>query len=75
MIFQLSKTLPEIAKVVGLDQEQSQIIFTNLLGSERTRKQRLDLILHFKRKKIFLIIDETGDKKKGKRTDYVIGNI
>lgn len=36
------------------------------------RKQRLDLIQRaLKGRKIFLIIDETGDKKKGKKTDYV----
>ena len=36
------------------------------------RKQRLDLIQSaLKGRKIFLIIDETGDKKKGKKTDYV----
>lgn len=36
------------------------------------RKTRLNLILHaLKGRKIFLIIDETGDKKKGRKTDYV----
>ena len=36
------------------------------------RKQRLDLILRtLQGRKIYLIIDETGDKKKGRITDYV----
>ncbi len=68
------KTLPEIAKIVGLDQEQALHHF--LTKSPRSvkelRKQRLNLILQaLKGRKIFLIIDETGDKKKGKKTDYV----
>jgi SRSO17 transposase len=68
------KTLPEIAKVVGLENEQA--LHHSLTKSpwkiEELRKQRLSLILQaLKGRKIFLIIDETGDKKKGKRTDYV----
>ena len=36
------------------------------------RRQRLELILKlFKERKIVLIIDDTGDLKKGKATDYV----
>lgn len=68
------KTLPEIAKAVGLDQEQSLHHFlTKSPWSVRgLKKQRLNLILRaLKGRKIHLIIDETGDKKKGKRTDYV----
>ena len=41
-------------------------------SAKQLRKQRLSLILQkLKGRRIFLIIDETGDKKKGKRTDYV----
>lgn len=68
------KTLPEIAKVVGLDQEQALHHFLTKSPWEikELRKQRLDLILQvLKGRRIFLIIDETGDKKKGKKTDYV----
>jgi len=69
MIFPIKrKTLPEIAKIVGLDQEQSQIIFSqHLLGSESLRKQRLDLILRTLKEENFLIIDAPGDKKEKDR--------
>ena len=41
-------------------------------SAEELRKQKLSLILQeLKVRIIFLIIDETGDKKKGKSTDYV----
>ena len=68
------KSLPEIAKIVGLDQEQSLHHFLTKSPWEvkELRKQRLGLILQaLKGRRIFLIIDETGDKKKGKKTDYV----
>jgi SRSO17 transposase len=68
------KTLPEIAKVVGLDQEQSlhHFLTKSPWSVIKLRNQRLNLILQaLKGRKIYLIIDETGDKKKGKRTDYV----
>ena len=68
------KTLPEIAKIVGLEQEQSlhHFLTKSPWKVRELRKQRLDLILRaLKGKKIFLIIDETGDKKKGRKTDYV----
>jgi SRSO17 transposase len=44
------------------------------------REQRIELIkLALKEREIILCIDETGDKKKGKSTDYVarqyIGNL
>ncbi len=68
------KTLPEIAKVTGLDYEQSlhHFLTKSPWSASELRKQRLSLILQqLKGRKIFLIIDETGDKKKRKRTDYV----
>jgi len=47
------------------------------LVSGKLRTLRLELILHGR--PIILIIDETGDKKKGNKTDYVkrqyIGNL
>jgi len=68
------KTLPEIAKAVGLEQEQAlhHFLTKSPWSVKELRKQRLNLILQALRgRKIFLIIDETGDKKKGKKTDYV----
>jgi len=41
------------------------------LGSESPEKAKVRFnFTYFKRKKIFLIIDETGDKRR-ERTDYV----
>ena len=68
------KTLPEIAKVTGLENEQSlhHFLTKSPWSAKELRKQRLSLILQgLEGKRIFLIIDETGDKKKGRRTDYV----
>lgn len=76
------KSLPEIAKVVGLNNEQCLHHF--LTGSpwqvKDLRIARLRLILQvLQGREISLIIDETGDRKKGDKTDYVkrqyIGNL
>ncbi|MBD2629255.1 IS701 family transposase [Trichormus variabilis] len=76
------KTLPAIAKAVGLINEESLLYFLteSPWSIEEIRKQRLEIILQkLGGKEIVLIIDETGDKKKGKTTDYVdrqyIGNL
>ncbi len=76
------KTLPEIAKVVGLENSQSlhHFLTESTWEVEALREQRLQLILKgLQGRKISLIIDETGDRKKGKKTDYVsrqyIGNL
>jgi len=76
------KTLPAIAEVMGLENSQSlHHFFTESPWKvEAIREQRLQLILKSLRcRKIQLIIDETGDRKKGKKTDYVsrqyIGNL
>ncbi|NES93160.1 IS701 family transposase [Okeania sp. SIO2B9] len=76
------KTLPAIAKVVGLDNEQSLHHFlTDSPWSVGVLEQRrLELILQtLQGRSILLLIDETGDPKKGKTTDYVkrqyIGNL
>jgi len=70
MISRLSKTLPEIAKVTGLENEQSlHHLLTKSPGQPRNSESRLSLIFQGLKEKIF-IIDETGDKKEGK-TDYV----
>lgn len=76
------KTLPEIAKIVGLDNQQGlhHFLTSSPWEVERLRALRLELILQvLKDRPIILIIDETGDKKKGSKTDYVkrqyIGNL
>jgi SRSO17 transposase len=76
------KTLPEIAKVVGISNEQSLLHFLteSPWKVEEIKKRRLAIILwRLGGEEIILIIDETGDKKKGKTTDYVdrqyIGNL
>ena len=76
------KTLPEIAKIVGLDNHQSlhHFLTTSPWDVEQLRALRLELILQvLKERPIILIIDRTGDKNKGDKTDYVkrqyIGNL
>jgi SRSO17 transposase len=76
------KSLPAIARVAGLEQEQSlhHFLTTSPWKVEQLRQQRLKLILEvLKGREISLIIDETGDRKKGNDTDYVkrqyIGNL
>ncbi|WP_413470333.1 IS701 family transposase [[Phormidium] sp. LEGE 05292] len=76
------KTLPEIAKVTGLDNHQGlhHFLTESPWEIEDLRNIRLKLILQvLKGKPIVLIIDETGDRKKGNKTDYVkrqyIGNL
>jgi len=76
------KTLPEIAKIVGLDNQQGlhHFLTKSPWDIEKLRALRLELILEvLKGRPIILIIDETGDKKKGNTTDYVkrqyIGNL
>lgn len=76
------KSLPSIARIVGLENEQSLHHF--LTESPWTvkafRGQRLEVILDMlNSQEIILIIDETGDRKKGDTTAYVkrqyIGNL
>lgn len=76
------KTLPAIAKLVGLDNEQSlhHFLTRSPWDAKALRKRRLEIILKtLQGRSIILIIDETGDKKKGKSTDYVkrqyLGNL
>jgi SRSO17 transposase len=76
------KTLPEIAKVVGLENSQGLDYFIGQSpwSAKECRNRRLKLILALlSGRDIILIIDETGDRKKGKTTDYVqrqyIGNL
>lgn len=76
------KTLPEIAKAVGLhDAQPLQNFLTESPWSIVVlRDRRLELTLKMLQGRSFkLVIDETGDKKKGNQTDYVarqyIGNL
>ena len=68
------KSLPEIAKVVGINSSQSlhHFIANSPWSEVELRKVRLKKTLQaLKGNAITLIIDETGDRKKGKKTDYV----
>lgn len=76
------KTFPEIAKVVGLENGQGfDYFFGNSPWSlEEVRERRINKILSFAEgEAITMLIDETGDRKKGRKTDYVarqyIGNL
>jgi len=76
------KTLPNIAQVVGLENSQSlhHFITASPWEANQLKERRLELILKaLNGQEIVVIIDETGDRKKGKKTDYVsrqdIGNL
>ena len=76
------KTLPAIAKSVGLPNAQGLHHFVAYSPWEvsQFRLRRLELILAaLQDEKKFLLIDDTGDRKKGASTDYVqrqwIGNL
>jgi SRSO17 transposase len=75
------KSLPAIAHRVGADPQALHNFIANADWSlDRLRQKRLELTREALRGRSFvLIIDETGDLKKGKTTDYVarqyIGNI
>ncbi|MCX7594181.1 MAG: IS701 family transposase [Fischerella sp.] len=76
------KTLPAITQYLGLSNHQSLLHFLteSPWQVEKLRNQRLSIIHQLLEGRNFtLIIDDTGDKKKGKTTDYVdrqyIGNL
>lgn len=76
------KSLPAIAKAVGLSNSQGLLNFLTESPWKvyRLREARLSLILSLLQdQEIILMIDETGDCKKGQATDYVqrqyIGNV
>ena len=76
------KSLPAIAKAVGLANEQSlhHFLTTSPWSVAELRCRRLELILEsLKGRPLRLLIDETGDRKKGHTTAYVrrqyIGNL
>ncbi len=62
------KTFPVIAEVAGLENSQGidYFIGKSEWSVEEVRKRRLKLILNeVKEEEIIVIIDETGDRKKG----------
>ena len=68
------KSLPEIAKVVGINSPQSlhHFIANSPWSVEELKQRRLTLTREaLKEEKIIVVVDETGDRKKGKKTDYV----
>jgi SRSO17 transposase len=68
------KSLPEIAKVVGLKSAQAlhHFIAKSPWSVTELRERRLSQTLAaLKGNALTVVIDETGDRKKGKRTDYV----
>jgi SRSO17 transposase len=74
--------LPEIARIVGLENAQRlhHFLSQSPWEAEKLEERRLEIILNIlEGREIEVIIDETGDKKKGKKTDYVkrqyIGNL
>lgn len=76
------KTLPAIARVCGIANEQGLLHFLSESPWQVAafRTERLALILRvLAGRAITLIIDETGDRKKGHHTDYVqrqyLGNL
>lgn len=76
------KSLPAIAKAVGLENHQNlhHFLSESPWQVQQLRQRRLELTLKvLKGRSLILLIDETGDCKKGKSTDYVkrqyIGNV
>ncbi len=76
------KTLPALADLVGLSNAQGLHHFISNSPWEvfLFRRKRLELILAaLQGEKVFLLIDDTGARKKGASTDYVqrqwIGNL
>ncbi len=76
------KSLPAIAKVVGLDNQQSlhHFLTESPWRAADLMTERIRIILKMLgQREIVLIIDDTGDRKKGKKTAYVkrqyIGNL
>lgn len=68
------KSLPAIAKAVGLDHQQNlhHFLSESPWTAQQRRQKRLALILQvLDGRSVILLMDETGDCKKGKSTDYV----
>ncbi|BAC88113.1 IS701 family transposase [Gloeobacter violaceus] len=67
------KTLPAIARVLGTEDAQAlhHFVANSPWDARILRQQRLNLVRQTLRQRPFLLcIDETGDRKKGRTTDY-----
>jgi SRSO17 transposase len=76
------KSLPAIAKAVGLDNQQGlhHFLWKSPWQAQQVRQRRLEIIFKvLAGRSLILLIDETGDCKKETSTDYVkrqyIGNV
>ena len=76
------KSLPAIARAVGLENHQNlhHFLTESPWRASHLRQRRLEIMLQiFDGRSLILLIDETGDCKKGQSTDYVkrqyIGNV
>ncbi len=69
------KSLPEIAKTVGIKSAQSlhhHFIANSDWSVNLVKSRRLEKIKRaLNGRAITVVIDETGDRKKGKKTDYI----
>jgi SRSO17 transposase len=68
------KSLPEISKIVSINSAQSlhHFIANSDWSAKELKIRRLNKVKEIlDGKAITLVIDETGDRKKGKKTDYV----
>lgn len=68
------KSLPEIAKVVSINSAQSlhHFIANSDWAVDKLKNRRLNKLKKILNgQAITVVIDETGDRKKGKKTDYV----
>lgn len=68
------KSLPEIAKVVSINSAQSlhHFLANSDWSVDELKQRRLNkLKQELNEQAITVVIDETGDSKKGKKTDYV----
>jgi SRSO17 transposase len=66
------KSLPAIAKIVGLETEQGlhHFLTDSPWSAQDLEERRLEIILNvLEEREIDVIIDETGDKKKADATD------
>ena len=68
------KTLPAIARFLGLADAQGlhHMLTSDRIATEALRRTRTDLVrAAVGHRPVTLLVDETGDRKKGRTTDYV----
>ena len=69
------KSLPEIAKVVSINSAQSlhHFLANSDWSVDELKQRRLNKLKQvLNGQAITVVIDETGDRKKGNKTDYVV---